>query len=129
MSHWDLRLNLSDSTFPPKSYKYCLIEATNTSPKSLKSDAWKSFLSLLTPLHCPNSGPQISCLDNCNSLLSSLPANFALFKNMLTLSSESASKRQIWGFPGGAVVGSLPANAGDMGSSPGLGGSHMRRSN
>ena len=32
------------------------------------------------------------------------------------------------GFPGGAVVESLPANAGDMGSSPGLGGSHMLRS-
>ena len=29
------------------------------------------------------------------------------------------------GFPGGAVVENLPANAGDMGSSPGLGGSHM----
>ena len=29
------------------------------------------------------------------------------------------------GFPGGAVVGSLPVNAGDTGSSPGLGGSHM----
>ena len=26
------------------------------------------------------------------------------------------------------MVGSLPANAGDMGSSPGLGGSHMPRS-
>ena len=33
------------------------------------------------------------------------------------------------GFPGGAVVGSLPASAGDVGSSPGLGGSHMPRSN
>ena len=29
------------------------------------------------------------------------------------------------GFPGGAVVENLPANAGDTGSSPGLGGSHM----
>ena len=29
------------------------------------------------------------------------------------------------GFPGGAVVGSPPASAGDMGSSPGLGGSHV----
>ena len=29
------------------------------------------------------------------------------------------------GFPGGAVVGSLPAGAGDAGSGPGLGGSHM----
>ena len=33
------------------------------------------------------------------------------------------------GFPGGAVVESLTANAGDTGSSPGLGGSHMPRSN
>ena len=35
----------------------------------------------------------------------------------------------IQGFPGGAVVESLPANAGDAGSSPGLGRSHMPRSN
>ena len=33
------------------------------------------------------------------------------------------------GFPGGTVVESLPANAGDMGPSPGLGRSHMPRSN
>ena len=33
------------------------------------------------------------------------------------------------GFTGGAVVESLPANAGDRGSSPGLGRSHMPRSN
>ena len=32
------------------------------------------------------------------------------------------------GFPGGAVVENLPANAGDTGSSPGLGRSHMPRS-
>ena len=32
-------------------------------------------------------------------------------------------------FPGGAVVKSPPANAGDMGSSPGLGRSHMPQSN
>ena len=33
------------------------------------------------------------------------------------------------GFPGGAVVESLPAGAEDTGSSPGLGGSHMPQSN
>ena len=38
-------------------------------------------------------------------------------------------KKSTRGFPGGAVVENLPANAGDMGSSPGLGGSHMLRSN
>ena len=32
-------------------------------------------------------------------------------------------------FPGGAVVKNLPANAGDMGLSPGPGRSHMLRSN
>ena len=39
------------------------------------------------------------------------------------------SKHYILGFPGGAVVENLPANAGDTGSSPGLGRSHMPRSN
>ena len=38
-------------------------------------------------------------------------------------------KTPLKGFPGGAVVENLPANAGDMGSSPGLGRSHMPRSN
>ena len=33
------------------------------------------------------------------------------------------------GFPGGTVVTNLPANAGDMGLSPGPGRSHMLRSN
>ena len=38
-------------------------------------------------------------------------------------------RRLITGFPGGAVVENLPANAGDTRSSPGLGRSHMPRSN
>ena len=33
--------------------------------------------------------------------------------------------QNLGGFPGGAVVESLPANAGDTGSSPGPGGTHM----
>ena len=37
-------------------------------------------------------------------------------------------KMEIWGFPGGTVVENPPANAGDTGSSPGLGRSHMPRS-
>ena len=36
---------------------------------------------------------------------------------------------KLLGFPGGAVVGSPPASAGDTGSSPGPGGSHMPQSN
>ena len=38
-------------------------------------------------------------------------------------------KKRVWVFPGGAVVESPPANAGDAGSSPGLGRSHMPWSN
>ena len=40
---------------------------------------------------------------------------------------ETIFKREGKGFPGGAVVETLPANAGDTGSSPGLGRSHMPR--
>ena len=35
----------------------------------------------------------------------------------------------MWGFPGGAVLKNLPANAGDTGLSPGLGKSHIPWSN
>ena len=44
--------------------------------------------------------------------------------------NPSASiKKVCQGFPGGTVVKNLPANAGDTGSSPGLGRSHMLPSN
>ena len=52
-------------------------------------------------------------------------------KKVLSLNSQVICLKVIstvWGFPGGAVVGSLPANAGDEGSSPGRGRSHMPRS-
>ena len=42
---------------------------------------------------------------------------------------DTTKKENYRGFPGGAVVENLPANAGDTGSSPGLGRSHMPRSN
>ena len=59
------------------------------------------------------------------------------FKNYteITLSLSSYKNKFIdqlfrnGGFPGGTVVESLPANAGDTGSSPGLGRSHMPWSN
>ena len=43
--------------------------------------------------------------------------------------TKTLTQKDIWGFPGGAVVESLPAKAGDVGSSPALGRSHMPRSN
>ena len=42
---------------------------------------------------------------------------------------DSQYKTYVSGFPGGAVVENLPANAGDTGSSPGVGRSHMPQSN
>ena len=44
-------------------------------------------------------------------------------------SQKERSKTARLGFPGGAVVENPPANAGDTGSSPGLGRSHMPQSN
>ena len=38
-------------------------------------------------------------------------------------------KESFQGFPGGAAVKNLPANAGDTGSGPGPGRSHVPRSN
>ena len=48
------------------------------------------------------------------------------YQHKLNLSFFNKKAR---GFPGGAVVENLPANAGHTGSSPGLGRSHMPRSN
>ena len=39
------------------------------------------------------------------------------------------NKEKLRDFPGGTVVKNPPANAGDMGSSPGLGRSHKSQSN
>ena len=44
------------------------------------------------------------------------------------ISIRFCHQNKMTGFPGGTVVESLPANAGDTGSSPGLGRSHMPRS-
>ena len=53
----------------------------------------------------------LDCISACDSLLKHN-------ENVLVL-----------GFPGGAVVKNLPTNAGDTGSIPGLGRSHMLQSN
>ena len=42
---------------------------------------------------------------------------------------EIAIEIRVVGFPGGAMVGNPPADAGDMGSSPGLGRFLMPQSN
>ena len=49
-----------------------------------------------------------------------------IFKKTVTTSESKINKSD---FPGGTMVKSPPANAGDTGSSPGPGRSHMPRSN
>ena len=52
--------------------------------------------------------------------------NLSLLPNLALFTVIKPSKNLIkGGFPGGAVVKNPPANAGDMGSSPGPGRSHM----
>ena len=50
-------------------------------------------------------------------------------KQFHSLSLSLKSSTVLRGFPGGAVVKNLPANAGDKGLSPGPGRSHMLQSN
>ena len=47
----------------------------------------------------------------------------------LNINDSKILLKREWGVPCGPVVKNLPANAGDMGSIPGLGRSHMLRSN
>ena len=63
---------------------------------------------------CPRPGEEMGVLDL---------GTLHLKKGLLQL------RNWVWGFPGGAVVKNLLANAGDTGSSPGLGRSHMPWSN
>ena len=53
----------------------------------------------------------------------------AIMENSMEVPQKTKIKLPYEGFPGGTVVKNLPANAGDMGSSPGLGRSHMPQSN
>ena len=48
---------------------------------------------------------------------------------MFSKKEQQNDKLKNQGFPVGAAVENLPANAGNTGSSPGLGRSHMPRSN
>ena len=55
--------------------------------------------------------------------------NVTIFPQVHVLLLAFKKLIDFWGFPGGAVVKNPPANAGDTGSSPGPGRSHMPRSN
>ena len=78
-------------------------------------------LSLLLPLPSPPPLAPLSPLRQQVQLL--------LFLLFLRLLNMKMARMKTLDFPGGTVVKNLPANAGDIGSSPGPGRSHMPRSN
>ena len=79
-------------------------------------------------LSSPTQGLNLCPLQWKHGVLSTGPPGKSQTKlNFKTLIPNIKNKMR--GFPGGAVVENLPANAGDTGSSPGLGRSHMPWSN
>ena len=52
-----------------------------------------------------------------------------MYTKSTTILVKKKKKKNFSGLPGGVVVKNPPANAGDTGSSPGPGRSHMLRSN
>ena len=76
---------------------------------------WGKAKGQVVQKHCPLK--QKRACNSCYSSFSQGRFQKASFKMLLQ------------GFPGGAVVENLPANAGDTGSRRGLGRSHMPRSN
>ena len=80
-------------------------------------------------------GHVLQSLRKCHSARSSL--DIKSLKCLMTqrkliikcLSEKRKAKKYMQGFPGGTVVGNPPADAGDLGLSPGPGRSHMPRSN
>ncbi|XP_068384260.1 HEAT repeat-containing protein 3 isoform X6 [Eschrichtius robustus] len=99
----------------------------------------QSLVSLLDVDHLGGPAALQTLAQHLSQLLFSQP-DFAKHVDFLEAISSAlrallqtvASKnipQNLSGFPGGAVVENLPANAGDTGSSPGPGRSHMPRSN
>ena len=81
-------------------------------------------LTFFTPTLCSQRLSSTVYISQSSSL-------FGLYSNTANVRSHQLIigwKEREGGFPGGAVVENLPANAGDTGSSPGPGRSHMPQS-
>ena len=85
----------------------------------IKHPIFENNISTLTLSLCPASFIHSFIHQNCG------------YKCTLAtmLNTPGYPNKNVEGFPGGAVVEHLPANAGHTGSSPGLGRPHMPRSN
>ena len=101
-------------THPPQVTSSSPLPAEFNFPSSIASYKWK----------------HTACIPSCLSFLVCLMSAVAHSGSSSSLCSsglyQQATPRD---FPGGAVVKNPPANAGDTGSIPGLGSSHMPRTN
>ena len=114
---------ITDSLVSVPSVDFCLTQYTGRPPKSEKGTLFLIVL-VLRPTYCmaQNRGRY---------------SGKSLWKEGRREGRKEggeegrlASQKRWWGdFPGGAVVKNLPANAGDTGSIPGPGRSHLPRSN
>ena len=99
-------------------------------PGGLQEQPLGTMFSLSEPQHSRLERALCQNLDNIGQSLKWIvfgPA-IALLGLYPRRTRAFAQEHSVQGFPGGAVVESLPDNAGVTGSSPGLGRSHMPRS-
>ena len=108
----------------------CYSTSSQPYPSSDIHDSWHPWAPVPAGLF---RLPLSLCLTRAKVKISSCTVT-PCFKSLHALrdslsNKETGHRKMLLGFPGGAVVDNLPANAGDTGSSPGLEGSHMPRSN
>ena len=122
-------LKLFKLASPKPAYPTSQFVPVGTPAKAL-AHIFPSLPSAFWPTCVPLHGKTCSLL---GTLRNKLSFQWQSYSNLLVSAYLNNHKIYILkykgGFPGGAVVENLPANAGHTGSSPGLGSSHMPRSN
>ena len=87
---------------------------------------WFIFVCLLT-VSPPTKKERLSCVSSYEGTRK--PIQGICLRSEFQHMNLGGHKHSVQGFPGGAVVKNLPANAEDTHSSPGPGRSHMPQSN
>ena len=145
-----LALSLFSAILNPQGFSFCCLRCTSVGEYRLSEgskhtshpvllfskDSWLLLQYFSRPGHVVecSQGFWQSCYSDfgsfpfCGSFVSGLPSKFAgslLTTLNLVCYHLEPIRLQCWDFPGDAVVKNPPANAGDTGSIPGPGRSHM----
>ena len=132
----DININKQEAQWTPRNPHRDTLQSNFQKPKSLESSKREVTCriqgilnKIISRFLIRNSGGQkavgqyIQSTKRNKTLSTRTPQKKWIQQNSRIQSQQIKSQ----GFPGGAVVGNPPANAGDTGSSPGLGRSHMPR--